>query len=87
MSVRMLHAHPFVRDAAGKVALARGPLVYCVESIDHETTLSAMILQDDAVVKTKQASDNVLAGMTHLQAEALVRSEPTELYSEESLRY
>ena len=35
MPVEILEAHPEVRQAAGKVALKRGPVVYCVEGIDN----------------------------------------------------
>ena len=35
MSIRLRQAHPKVKGHAGKVALTRGPLVYCLESVDH----------------------------------------------------
>ena len=35
MPPRLMEAHPYVTDAAGRVALARGPLLYCVEAVDH----------------------------------------------------
>ena len=35
MPVKMLEAHPAVRQAAGKIALKRGPIVYCVEGVDN----------------------------------------------------
>ena len=35
MPVRYLAAHRFVAEASGRVALARGPLLYCVEGDDH----------------------------------------------------
>lgn len=35
MTPRRLYAHPDVRADAGRVALARGPLVYCVEQVDN----------------------------------------------------
>jgi DUF1680 family protein len=35
MPVRCLRGHPRLRDAAGRVALARGPLLYCLEGVDH----------------------------------------------------
>ncbi len=35
MPVRLLRAHPRVRGHAGKVAVTRGPLVYCLESVDN----------------------------------------------------
>lgn len=35
MAPRLVVSHPRVATNAGQVALARGPLVYCVEAIDH----------------------------------------------------
>ncbi len=35
MPVRMLESHPHLLENAGRVALARGPVLYCVEGADH----------------------------------------------------
>ncbi len=35
MSIQLRRAHPKVKGHAGKVALTRGPLVYCLESADN----------------------------------------------------
>ena len=35
MPIRLRRAHPKVKGHAGKVALTRGPLVYCLESVDN----------------------------------------------------
>lgn len=35
VSIQLRRAHPKVKDHAGKVALTRGPLVYCLESVDN----------------------------------------------------
>jgi DUF1680 family protein len=35
MPVRLLESHPRVTENWGRVAIARGPLVYCVEQADH----------------------------------------------------
>ncbi len=35
MPITLRRAHPKVKNHAGKVALTRGPLVYCLESIDN----------------------------------------------------
>jgi DUF1680 family protein len=35
MSIRLRRAHPRVKGHAGKVAVTRGPLVYCLESVDN----------------------------------------------------
>ncbi|HEU5092168.1 MAG TPA: hypothetical protein VFT30_05750, partial [Nitrospira sp.] len=34
-SIRLCRAHPKVKGHAGKVAITRGPLVYCLESVDQ----------------------------------------------------
>jgi uncharacterized protein len=35
MDIRLRHAHPRVQGHKDKVAITRGPLVYCLESVDH----------------------------------------------------
>jgi DUF1680 family protein len=34
-SIKLRRAHPRVKGHAGKAALTRGPLVYCLESVDN----------------------------------------------------
>ena len=36
MPVRRIQAHPAVKDDAGRLAVERGPLVYCAESADND---------------------------------------------------
>lgn len=35
MSIKLRHAHPKVKGHVGKVTVTRGPLVYCLESVDN----------------------------------------------------
>jgi DUF1680 family protein len=35
MAVRLMESHPLVANNRGRVAITRGPLVYCVEAADH----------------------------------------------------
>lgn len=42
MPVEVIQANPKVRADAGKVAIQRGPLVYCLEEIDNGENLSAL---------------------------------------------
>ena len=39
---KFVRANPQVREDAGKVAITRGPLVYCLEEIDNGSNLSAI---------------------------------------------
>ena len=82
MPVRRMHAHPRVRDAAGKVALARGPLVYCIEGADHDAALSALVLPPDAEIHA--APSDALPGVITLHAAALQQADGA-LYSSASV--
>jgi len=48
MPVERIHAHPDVRADAGKVAIQRGPVVYCLEEVDNGPNLSDLSLPQDA---------------------------------------
>lgn len=38
MRVKLFAAHPKVKAVCGRVAVMRGPIVYCAEQLDHDTT-------------------------------------------------
>ena len=44
MPVEEIEAHPGVRQDCGRVALQRGPLVYCLEEIDNGPNLNDIVL-------------------------------------------
>jgi DUF1680 family protein len=48
MPVERVRAHPEVRATAGKVALMRGPIVYCLEEVDNGPNLAQIVLPSDA---------------------------------------
>ncbi len=49
MPVRRIETHPFVAGNAGRVAVLRGPLLYCAEAVDHPgVDLRTVHLPDDA---------------------------------------
>ena len=50
MPVRRVVAHAGVRDAAGKAAIERGPLVYCLEGVDNGGRVLDTTLALDAVL-------------------------------------
>jgi len=80
MPVRRIHAHPCVRDAAGKVALIRGPLVYCVEGMDHHASLSSIVLPESAVVHTTAEE------MVALHVNGIAQYASDRLYSVDSVK-
>ena len=48
MPVERIEAHPSVRQDAGRVALQRGPVVYCLEEADNGPDLNDLMLPRDA---------------------------------------
>ena len=55
-----------VRYDRGRVALMRGPMIYCLEGVDHELSVLDMCLPKDAEIQAKHRPD-LLGGVTVLQ--------------------
>ena len=62
MPVEALHAHPDIVADAGQVALRRGPLIYCLEQVDHAVPLHRIAL-DNALQLTAQFEPDLLGGV------------------------
>jgi len=66
MPVRRVYAHEKVEANHGKVTLMRGPIVYCLESVDHgESDVRKISLPRGAKVSAEHRSD-LLGGVTVL---------------------
>jgi DUF1680 family protein len=48
---KILYANPLARANCGKIALARGPEVYCLEEIDNGKNLSALYLDPETTLE------------------------------------
>lgn len=83
MPVRRVYANPLVRHAAGKVAIQRGPLVYCLEEADNGAQLHNLSLPKASTFRKVQGV-GLLKGKVLLQAEGvrvLTAHEDKPLYS------
>ena len=70
MPVRRLMANPNVTDDGGRVALARGPLVYCIEAADNDgRDVRTAILEARAPIGTTWKRD-LLGGIVTLSVPA-----------------
>lgn len=63
MPIRRVVAHPRVADDAGRVAIQRGPVVYCAEWKDNAGRALALTLPDDAKLDAEHRKD-MLGGIT-----------------------
>ena len=86
MPIERLYANPEVRQDAGRVALSRGPLIYCVEATDNDSRLHRLTLPRTAGIEAHEAPE-LLGGVVTLSTTAradagdgwqdgLYRSEP-----------
>ncbi|HRW08507.1 MAG TPA: glycoside hydrolase family 127 protein [Caldilineaceae bacterium] len=68
MEIKRVMSHVNVRENDDKVALERGPLVYCAEAIDNGGSVLATPLTDDAVLTAINRPD-LLNDVTVIQAQ------------------
>jgi DUF1680 family protein len=68
MPVERIAAHPAVREDCGRVAVQRGPLVYCLEGCDNGPDLQALRLPAEAWIEASY-EPGLLGGVETLQAE------------------
>ena len=53
MPVRQIKAHPDVKADSGRVALMRGPLLYCAEAVDNPQGIRHLVVPPDASFTTE----------------------------------
>ncbi|MBC7328072.1 glycoside hydrolase family 127 protein [bacterium] len=70
MPVEKMVAHPNVKEDIGKIALQRGPLVYCFEAQDQTAPLGLIYLFIDGDFKARFES-NLLGGIVVLDGEGM----------------
>ena len=81
MAVRLVAGHPYVNENAGRVAIMRGPLLYCAEGIDHaQIDLRELTLPADAVFDA--APHPALPGIVALATEAHCVATPAAWHNE-----
>jgi DUF1680 family protein len=83
MRPEMIRSHPLVRENAGRIALQRGPVVYCFEEADNGPNLSALSVDAGAAVVEKPC-DSLPVGTVALEVEGWRIADPgvaADLYS------
>ena len=80
MPVERIYAHPDVQADQGRVALKRGPMVYCVEAVDTLAPPHLLKLPRDSAIVAKLEPD-LLGGVATLSGTALaIRPADESLY-------
>jgi DUF1680 family protein len=73
MRVQRVHADPHVKADVGRVALQRGPVVYCLEGVDNDGSVRNLCLPPDARL-TSHVEKDLLGGVAVVEGTALAAS-------------
>jgi DUF1680 family protein len=73
MPIRRIVAHPKVTEDNNRVALARGPLVYCAEWIDNDDSALDLVIPDSAVFRSDY-QNALLGGITIIKGNVFDKS-------------
>lgn len=84
LPVTRLAAHPNVPDDADRVAIQRGPLVYCVEETDLDGAAPSHLRVDPTTDVQTQQRDDLLDGVVTVETDA--RAVTTEKWENELYR-
>jgi DUF1680 family protein len=72
MRVRLIQANPLVEELRGQVAVMRGPLVYCLESIDLPDNVNVMDVRLPRNIHLQPRFDQqLLGGIVVLEGQAV----------------
>lgn len=74
MPVERVYAHPEATADAGRVALQRGPIVYCLEDADNPVSVHRIVLSEDAKLVSR-FDEALLGGVVVIEGDAYAASE------------
>ncbi len=71
MPVRKIEANPLVEELRGQLAVARGPIVYCLESVDLPAGVRLLDVSLGRDAELTPTTDSALPGLTVLRGRAV----------------
>ncbi|MCR4830316.1 MAG: glycoside hydrolase family 127 protein [Pseudobutyrivibrio sp.] len=87
VKIRRYYANPAVSDDVGKVAVGRGPFIYCLESVDNGEMLQCIELLKDSKLEYKW-NPEILNGVGIIEGNGKrINTTKDELYSVTSYSY
>lgn len=67
LHARIVHANPLVKEDVGKIAIVKGPMVFCLEEQDNEKNLPAYFIDTKSKL-LESYEENLLGGTTIVRA-------------------
>ena len=82
MEIKRNYCNPLVSEDIGKVAISRGPFVYCLEGVDNGTSLNCLRLPEDASFEYQYKADLLNGvGIIKTTGKRLELSKSRDLYT------
>lgn len=72
MPIRRVRSHRKVKANTGRVAIQRGPVVYCFEGADNPQGVANLVLPPDTTLQTEYRSD-LLGGVVRIAGQGKIR--------------
>jgi DUF1680 family protein len=72
MPIRRVAANPKVKDDRGRIAIERGPIVYCFEGADNPKGAANLVLPPDAKLQSEY-HDDLLGGIVTISSRGQIR--------------
>lgn len=82
LEIRRIYGTVRILDTAGKVALMRGPIVYCFEGADNGPQLQALELPRSAAITEEKGMGDILGDKMILKMEGVREKDSDSLYAE-----
>ena len=70
MHVERIHTNPELRNNSGKIAIQRGPVIYCLEEVDNGTNLPDIVLPTRSELNAEY-DEKLLGGVVTINVDAL----------------
>ncbi len=78
MPTERIISHPHVTGNLGRVAMQRGPIIFCIEQADHDADVWDIALPDDSEL-TASYRPELLGGVMVITADAAALSRPPDV--------
>lgn len=71
MPVRRIHMDPRVAADRGRMAIARGPIIYCLESLDNPIPVKRIVIPSAAALQVSPYDASDLGGIVRISSEGI----------------
>jgi DUF1680 family protein len=72
LNIRLIESHPLVAENTGRIALARGPILYCLEEADNPNVQFSQVRIDPFSQMEIESASGLLSGITMIHLKGTI---------------